>query len=374
MIKKILVIDDDVDFVDRLRDILEEQKYDVIGAFDGEDGLEKAKTESPDLILLDIIMPKLNGHEFAARIKDDDHTRSIPIIAVTVHQDLVKFFNEGEIRGYLIKPFKVGELLSKVRDCIGEAKGRKVLLVNDDKKETESLERTLRVNHFAVNVAHDGREGLEKAKKDPPQIIVVNAYMPVMNGKEFLQLVKADPALAHLPVILCIPPDESRQNFLSFNSDEILNRPVDAIELIAMIKFLLKDKALVLCESGPFLDRISRTLRGKGLGIKIVKSEQAIVPELQQTKYKLVVAYLPMIKKTPEEFVAAIRTTRSKSCGIIIYSSSKVQGTEKDNVIVIRELQRKWLKAKANEFFDLRISEADFPVVVDKSLGINQEY
>ena len=121
MTKKILIIDDEKDFVEVLSARLRYSGFDVINAFDGIEGLKKAKAEVPDLILLDIMLPKLDGREALMEFKLDEVTRSIPIIAITA---IVEKFNkdftlELGARGYLQKPFDYEVLLQMIKNLLG---------------------------------------------------------------------------------------------------------------------------------------------------------------------------------------------------------------------------------------------------------------
>jgi DNA-binding response OmpR family regulator len=369
MHKTILVIDDDVDLVDKIRDRLEDQKYNIIGAFDGEDGLEKARSESPDLIILDIVMPKMNGHELATRLKADQRTRLIPILVLTAHNELVKFFNPGEIVGYLIKPVKIRDLLFQVREAIGEVRAKSILLIDENSAAVEDMDRTLRMNRFAVFKAGNGKEGLEKAVKELPDLIICDALMPVMNGHEFVRAIKKDEKLAGIPLIILLSGGINQGSFAGMDVDDFAVKPLDDVTLITKVKFLLKQKSLVLCQDEVFLGRITTVLRERNFGVQVVKDEGEMAAELQKVRYEVVVAYLPSVQMEPQDFISAVHTYRNRNMKTIIYSSSKVKGTESDNISVIRDIQRKWLKAKADGFFDLRISEEDFPVVLDSSLG-----
>ena len=80
---KILIVDDDVDCVDSTRTILESKPYEVIVAYEGEEGLKKAKEENPDLILLDVIMPVKDGFTVAEQLKKDSRLSKIPLIMLT---------------------------------------------------------------------------------------------------------------------------------------------------------------------------------------------------------------------------------------------------------------------------------------------------
>ena len=84
---KILIVDDTVDTVELLKKRFQAEGYETAEAYDGEEGLEKVREEKPDLIVLDIMMPKIDGCEVCGRLKRDEHTRYIPIVMLTAVQE-----------------------------------------------------------------------------------------------------------------------------------------------------------------------------------------------------------------------------------------------------------------------------------------------
>lgn len=114
--KKILVVDDEPEIVQILKMRLEANGYEVITACDGQEGLGKAKEESPDLILLDLMMPEMDGMKVNAKLKDDSITADIPVIFLTAKNttaDKVEGFQAG-IEDYVTKPFDSKELLARI--------------------------------------------------------------------------------------------------------------------------------------------------------------------------------------------------------------------------------------------------------------------
>ena len=114
---KILVADDIKQNVKLLRVILTASEFDVIEAYDGEEALEKAKSENPDLILLDIMMPKLTGYEVCQQLRANGTTKSIPIVMITaLHEmdDRIKGIEAGA-DDFISKPFNKTELLARVK-------------------------------------------------------------------------------------------------------------------------------------------------------------------------------------------------------------------------------------------------------------------
>lgn len=114
---KILVVDDDIAINELIKVNLEMHSYQVFQAFDGTEGFASAKQNLPDLIILDVMMPEVDGYTVAQRIRQNENTKDIPIIMLTALsqlQDKVKGFDIG-IDDYLVKPFELEELFVRVR-------------------------------------------------------------------------------------------------------------------------------------------------------------------------------------------------------------------------------------------------------------------
>jgi two-component system cell cycle response regulator DivK len=121
MSKKILVVEDTEDNRQILRDLLSMAGYDLIEAHDGAEGVAKAAEHKPDLILMDIQMPVMDGYEATRRIKADPGMKGIPVIAVTSYAlsgDEEKTRAAG-CDGYIAKPFSPRQMLAKVREVLG---------------------------------------------------------------------------------------------------------------------------------------------------------------------------------------------------------------------------------------------------------------
>jgi len=123
--KKVLLVDDDPDFVEAIKVIVESGGYDVRVAYDGAEGLEAVAKDKPDLIVLDVMMPVMNGHETCARLKADPATKSIPIILLTAVADRVttstythRDMLESEAEDYMPKPVEPAELLSLIKSWL----------------------------------------------------------------------------------------------------------------------------------------------------------------------------------------------------------------------------------------------------------------
>jgi DNA-binding response OmpR family regulator len=118
--KKILVVDDSSTIVMMQRMVLAKHAYDVVTATDGEEAIGVAVREKPDLILMDVVMPKMNGFEACRRIRQEDGIEKVPIIMVTTRGEIanVEQGYESGCTDYVTKPINPTELLTKVRACI----------------------------------------------------------------------------------------------------------------------------------------------------------------------------------------------------------------------------------------------------------------
>jgi DNA-binding response OmpR family regulator len=121
--KKILFIEDESALQKTFRDVLEKEGYEMISALDGESGLRLAKSEKPDLILLDLILPRKDGFEVLKELKEDEATKEIPVIVLTNLEDIQSVEKAIELGAttYLVKAqYTLEEVIQKVKKALGE--------------------------------------------------------------------------------------------------------------------------------------------------------------------------------------------------------------------------------------------------------------
>ena len=122
--KRIMVVDDDPDALALIDNILSTEGFELVKVSNATEVGLKAAQMAPDLILLDFLMPEINGFEVCKALRDNDLTRAIPIMAVTClnkERDIERIFASGADE-YLAKPFKVDQLLDKVNDLVGRGR------------------------------------------------------------------------------------------------------------------------------------------------------------------------------------------------------------------------------------------------------------
>ena len=118
---KILLVDDDVDLVKVMGGALESKAYEVIVAYNGQEGLEKARKEKPDLVVLDILMPVADGFTFADQFRKDPSLAKIPVLAVTSFSESLGQPFPFEVTEYILKPIKPRDLVAKVEGFLKKA-------------------------------------------------------------------------------------------------------------------------------------------------------------------------------------------------------------------------------------------------------------
>jgi len=195
----VLVIDDDPVVREMVGRFLRKEGCEVFTAANGEEGIELARKHKPSVITLDVVMPGWNGWETLTRLKSDPVTSEIPVIIAT--------FIEQEGRGYalgaadyLVKPID----WDRLRHVLARhtSAGAKVLVVDDDQSVREIARRTLEKDGWTVLESANGRDALQVVEKELPSLILLDLMMPVMDGFEFMSLLRKDERWKDLPVIV----------------------------------------------------------------------------------------------------------------------------------------------------------------------------
>ncbi|AUI67300.1 response regulator [Beggiatoa leptomitoformis] len=198
----VLVIDDDNTSREMLRHYLCELGYAVATAVDGEMGIKLAKKLRPDTIILDILMPKVNGWDVIARLKADVELANIPIIISSNTEDKQKGFALGATE-YLVKPIErkqLSELLEKYSRQHGKTKS--VMVIDDDESMREGVSILLETDGWQVFGAENGRIALEHIDDVNPSLILLDLNMPIMNGFEFVTRLRIIEKWRTTPVIV----------------------------------------------------------------------------------------------------------------------------------------------------------------------------
>lgn len=216
---KILIIEDEEILIDVLQKRIKQEGYDVFLARDGEEGIQKINEIKPDLILLDIIMPKKNGFEVLEEMKKNADTADIPVIIISNSGQPVEIDRAFEmgIKDYLVKTqFDPAEVIEKIAkqlkpeeisvDKKTDKKIKKttplILLVEDDKFLRDLIIKKLNTAGLDTAIASDGPQGMKLAEEKKPDLIILDLMLPGMDGFEVLRRLKDNPKFASIPIII----------------------------------------------------------------------------------------------------------------------------------------------------------------------------
>ncbi|MDZ8095619.1 MAG: PAS domain S-box protein [Nostoc sp. DedQUE05] len=173
--KTILVVDDDANIRELLRQQLENEGYNVREGKDGMDAIHQIKISRPDLILLDVMMPQINGFDVAAVLKNDPQTADIPIIILSIIENKERGYHIG-IDRYLTKPIDTEKLLSEIGSLLYQGtSNKKVLVVDKNASALKTLSDVLQTQGYSVIEASDPQECIYKALSAKPDMIIIDS-------------------------------------------------------------------------------------------------------------------------------------------------------------------------------------------------------
>jgi two-component system, cell cycle response regulator len=239
--------------------------HEPLEAQDGTEGLEKARREKPDLILLDIHMPRMDGYEVARRLREDPQCFSVPIVAVTALAmvgDREKILTSG-FTGYIAKPLDPETFPKQVQGYLGAAhpasarpprqsqqeclparssprkKFAVVLFVDNMQANIDLVRSTLEPSGYEVVAALSAKEGLDLARRTNPDLIVSDVNMPHQDGYEFMRMVQADPKLSGIPFVFLsssVWSKREQEHALMQGARKFISRPIEPHILLEQLK------------------------------------------------------------------------------------------------------------------------------------------
>jgi len=208
----VVVVEDDRRSFDLLRAYLEAAGVRVVGARDGEEGLDTVRRLSPAGVILDILLPGIDGWEVLARLKADPQTAPIPVIVVSLLDERGRGFALGAAE-YLVKPVGKEQLLAAVyRAAAMPERKHTVVAIDDDPLAIELARVSLEPAGWTVLGAVSGEEGLALIRERQPSVVLLDLLMPGMDGFEVVETLRADPGTKTIPVVILTSKSMTRQD------------------------------------------------------------------------------------------------------------------------------------------------------------------
>lgn len=252
--KTVLIVEDNDLNLKLARELITLFKYKGLEADNAEKGLELARLHRPDLILMDIELPGIDGFMATRIIRNDPELKKIPVLALSAYamdNDKAKAKQAG-FTGYITKPIDIKSFKRTIKMHLEDNNhtpeesrtvcGRRILIVDDDALNIKLLAAQLSSKGYSVITASDGETALEKVEKDHPDLILLDLMMPGMDGYEVTARLKADPLTRYIPIILitALKGVEDKKKGLRMGADEFINKPINFPELEARVMSLLK--------------------------------------------------------------------------------------------------------------------------------------
>jgi len=200
----VLAIDDDPDVIYLLRENLGEAGYRVMGALDGQEGMERAREIRPFAITLDILMPNKDGWQVLHELKTDVTTRDIPVIVLSI-VDKKSFGYQLGATDYLVKPLDGEAVLAALDRLARSSHGvppKRLLVVDDDPQVIDIVGQFLEETEYVVEGVEDGVAALEAIDRRRPDAILLDLVMPRLDGFGVIEQLKKDPDCKRIPVVV----------------------------------------------------------------------------------------------------------------------------------------------------------------------------
>lgn len=255
MSAKILVVDDNPTNLKLVSDVLEFEGYDILKAADAEEAQVVLGATLPDLILMDIALPGMDGLTLTRKLKAEERTRGICIVALTAFAmkgDDLKAFDAG-CDGYITKPIDTRKLTDQVAGFLARASGQslrsrmKILVIEDNTVDLKLANLVLSIAGHHVSAVEAAEQAFAAVKEDRPQLIFLDLDLPGMDGLALVGKLKAEPDMRDICIVAvtCCPALFSKAAALAAGCDAYLLKPINTRELSGQLTAVAEGRCSV---------------------------------------------------------------------------------------------------------------------------------
>lgn len=240
----ILAIDDSLEALEIIERYLSKEGFRVLTASSADAGLALARNHLPDVITLDVMMPRMNGWQVLSALKADPACSTIPVVLLSVVENKEIGMALGAT-DCLSKPIDWPRLDNLLSRLIAQSTAENILVVEDDPASSEISRRLLERGGWMVRTARHGQEALDQLRQSPPSLIVLDLMMPVMDGFSFAEILRSEPAYKDIPVIVLTSKSLDAEDHRRLNGkiDEILLKgQFQRSDLLGTVRRLLEKK------------------------------------------------------------------------------------------------------------------------------------
>ncbi|MBH8565226.1 response regulator [Nostoc sp. CENA67] len=223
----VLVCDDDSVIRVELQTLLEQGGYRVVTVATGKEAIALASTLHPDIILLDLLMPGMNGWETMAVLKEGAKTQDIPIVICSVYKPSTNSQPSADFVDWVSKPVEESYLLQSLKQVVAKyCKGVRILIVEDDDDLAQLLVTVFERHEIETFVAKTGREAIRLSQQVSPDLLILDLILPESDGFAVVDWLKQHNYLCNIPVVIYSAKDldESERNRLKLGHTEFLTK------------------------------------------------------------------------------------------------------------------------------------------------------
>jgi PAS domain S-box-containing protein len=213
----VLVIDDDASVHSLMQRFLTKAGFQVITASSGEEGIQLAREARPDVITLDVLLPRMDGWAVLTSLKTDPDLAGIPVILLTITDSQDMGYALGAV-DYISKPIDRDQLVAILEKHRGSGKPLQVLVVEDNDESRQILRRMLEKEDWAVSEAENGQVALDRVAEQPPDLILLDLMMPEMDGFEFVTHLRQTKAWRSIPIVVITAKDLTAEERAQLNT------------------------------------------------------------------------------------------------------------------------------------------------------------